>query len=233
MKDQVPKERTAREWLQLMAALVGLAAAIVTGIYGIWANKAKTDAQAESATAQQDVDNAHKQIQDLQKQVQAIQSENARLREQGNPQGAPPSSPSADVAIGDIYHKGLVTVAYGKRIDLDAPPDDPQWGSIVDDRAKVDLGWQFYCDGLCFGEGSARFPIQDNNLIVGSEATGETCMATSGYKIGSIARTKVKRGLTVCVVTDEGRFSLVRVADVGDPASPIRFEVTTFMKSGD
>ena len=226
--------RSIGEWIQLAAAIVGLLSALVGGIYGVLSNRAKATAQATAESAHRQADDAQVRIESLERQLASTQAENESLK--GSVTDPPAVSPSATPGAknpADVYHKGTVNLAWGRRIDLDAPPTDPQWGVLVNSGWEVDLGWGYGCDGICFGNGSSDFHNQDDRVVVDSNASKETCTSTTGYSTGNFSIAKVKSGFTFCIVTDKGRVSIVSVVDVKGASEPIKLDITTYSKAGE
>lgn len=233
--DSQPRgDRPTREWIQLAAAVVGLLAAIAAGTFGILANKAKVDAQVTTSTAQKQAGAAQAQIDNLNKQLAQEQAANEDLRSQLAAQSSTaPAAPLTGSDPADVYHTGKVTIAPGRTIDLDATPSDPQWGELGNDGDEIDVGWEFNCDGICLGDGSTDFVNSDDRLIAPASATKATCDNNTGYEKGPISITKVKKGLTVCVITNQGRTSIFQVIATTGPSEPIQLKLTTYAKPGD
>jgi uncharacterized protein YlxW (UPF0749 family) len=119
--------RSTRSWIELVTAVVGLIAAIVALVFGLVAQKQKQDAQAQTTSAQRQVDDSQARVQDLESRLAAAKKKNEELQAQID--GA--SAAGAQIQDQAIYHKGVVTVAVGGLVDLDAPINDPQWGMLT------------------------------------------------------------------------------------------------------
>jgi hypothetical protein len=220
-----PEDSRTREWLQLLAAIVGLVSAVAGGVFGVLANQAKADAQAATTTTQKRADDAQTRIADLTRELTAARTANDDLRHRLAAPG--------DVAPAETFRHGTVVLSRGRRLDLDAAQSDPQWGILADHEWAVDLGWEYGCDGICFGDGSSDFLNRDDRVIVDDEPNQQVCSTTTGYATGDIPVAVVRAGLTFCVITDQQRTAAVRVVETAGSAAPLELEVTTFAKPGD
>jgi hypothetical protein len=207
--------------------------ALAAGLFGAWEFLGKSKADDKVSAAQQ-------QVADLQAKL-AVPPAPSPTTEPPSPDPSlstdPTDDPSADPTTTDtpipakvgVFREGDVTVAAGKRIDVDAVPNDPQWGTLQDESGRIDLVWIGQCGGLCITDGYHQL----QRLIVGSAADQTTCAQTTGYTTGDVPVAKVKNGLTLCLVSTEGRFAVVKIVSVGLPSKPIRLHVTTYAKAGD
>ena len=145
------------------------------------------------------------------------------------------TSPSPDITSssgGDpaVFHDGTATVAIGAGVDLDSMPGDPQWGTL--ERPSFggpdDLSWRGNCNGaaICVDNFSQA-------VIVTDETKVQECTTITGYDTKSIALSKIRSGLVLCVYTRYHRYSLVRVTKFTSGNDPIVLHMTTLKTSGD
>jgi hypothetical protein len=221
----------------------GVAVLVVLGLVGylIAVQHQKTGAAEEAANAQADV-------QTLQRDLNAAKQQNDDLRGRlaATPAAVPTttSPPTESTTTADptasprpstqrppgttvaAYHAGSATMAVGVELDLDALPTDPQWGMLSNGGGDIRYS-STYCSTIC-REG--RGP---QLLIVGAGATYDTCATTTGYNGNDIPAAKVQVGLTLCVRTDGGRFSVVTVTGFISMSSPLTISITTYKKTTD
>jgi len=138
--------------------------------------------------------------------------------------GAGGSGSAANGAQG-IYHKGTLALAFGTCVDLDAPPGDAQWGETSD----ANTGGADFCSE------SPGFPgLNGATIVPVSSGTDTTCQnATGWFRQNAYQNLNLNLGSFVCVHTNVGRYSLLRVDHIDSTNSSITFAVKTFKKSGD
>jgi hypothetical protein len=130
---------------------------------------------------------------------------------------APPAA-----ASGRIYHQGNLTVAFGTCVDLDAPPSDPQWGEAS--AAAFALGGVDLCS-----EYPSFVGYNNATLVTITSGTDTTCQNATGWlATGSYQDLNLSVGSFVCVHTNQGRFSLLRVVAINGATRAITFQVKTF-----
>jgi hypothetical protein len=135
----------------------------------------------------------------------------------GSGSGGPPA----------IYHKGTLTLAYTTCADLDAPPTDPQWGETS--GANGDTGGADLC---------SEFPsfvgTNGATIVTVNSGTDTTCQNATGWLTPNLYQDlHLSVGSFVCVHTNQGRYSLLRVESIDSTNSSITFSVKTFKKPGD
>jgi hypothetical protein len=125
-----------------------------------------------------------------------------------------------------IYHQGQLTLAYATCVDLDAPPSDRQWG-------EVSIGASSGGFDLCsqspefVGTGGAT-------IVTVNSGTDTTCQNATGWlRQNYYQDLNLSVGSFVCVHTNQGRYSLLRVEAIDSTANAIMFRVKTFKKPGD
>lgn len=225
MPPEVPTGRSARSWIELITAVVGFLTAVLSlGIAAFFNN--------QRATAQEQVDQTRAEVRTLQRRLNDAEQENAALRTQlgsTSTASAAPSSPdSSATPEAGIWHSGTATVAPSVAIDLDALPSDPQWG-MLNDRSIDEFHWAGpNCKGIC---NSVQTKTQ--KLIVDGSADSGVCATRTGYTKNDIQVPTVRRGLMFCVLTTEGRFSVVRVKQFTGLEAPLVVDITTYKKTGD
>ena len=125
-----------------------------------------------------------------------------------------------------IYHQGILKVANNTCVDLDAAPSDPQWGGTT--------GGTTVAGGvdLC-SEYPSSAGINNATLVTVAAGTDTTCQNATGWlPTNSYQNLQLSVGSYVCAHTNQGRYSLLRVATI-DAANAITFQVKTFKKPGD
>lgn len=123
-----------------------------------------------------------------------------------------------------IYHQGALFLT-GDNVDLDAPPSDPQWGTL-----NLTPGDQYDING---SGNSAIFILNNAQGVQLGSSTGNSCFTATGYtndRIG-IDTPALRIGQEICVETTEGRFSLLKIISL--PQNGIQLYVTTYAKAGD
>lgn len=125
-----------------------------------------------------------------------------------------------------IYRKGPLTLAYATCVDLDAPLSDRQWG-------EVSIGATSGGTDLC-SESPAFVGTNGATIVTVNSGTDTTCQNATGWlQENSYQDLHLSVGSYVCVHTDQGRYSLLRVAAIDSTSSSITFMVKTFKKPGD
>jgi hypothetical protein len=117
-------------------------------------------------------------------------------------------------------------LAFNTCADLDAPPSDSQWGEL---SANPDAGGGDFC---------SQYPsfvgINKATLVTVNSGTDTTCQNATGWlPANGYKDLSLSVGGFVCVHTNQGRYSLLRVVAINSPANSIVFSVRTFKKSGD
>lgn len=113
-----------------------------------------------------------------------------------------------------VRHRGPLVLATDHRADLDAPPSDPQWPNGNDDV------------GYSAGPHENLFPNSAALYLGDKRASYETCRNTTGYSDKSLDTGSVAPGRYICVKTDRGRYSALRVTQLD--SSKIAFDVITY-----
>jgi hypothetical protein len=136
---------------------------------------------------------------------------------------SPAASASAAIARTSrgIYHQGTLKVAYSTCVDLDAPPSDPQWGvaSVGSSNSGVDL-----CSDYPSFSGT-----NSATIVTVTSGTDTTCQNATGWlPTDSYQNLPLSTGSFLCVHTNQGRFSLLRVTAIDATAGAITFQVKTF-----
>ncbi|MFC7533565.1 hypothetical protein [Actinoplanes sp. GCM10030250] len=124
-------------------------------------------------------------------------------------------SPSA------VYHEGSVVVPPGQFANLDAPPDDRQWGQPGGVGAELSNATAY--NYLYVYTGGASLVQVDGD-------SSTVCQDASGYS-GQAHITR-KKGRIFCAITDEGRYSFVRIAGVRSDGT-VELDVRTYAKPDD
>lgn len=118
-----------------------------------------------------------------------------------------------------IYHKGTVKVAYATCIDLDAPPSDPQWGENSTGSGGTDLCSE-YPDLAGYNNAT---------LVTVTSGTNTACQNATGWiPTNSYQNLQLSVGSFVCVHTNQGRYSLLRVTAIDTATNAITFRAKTF-----
>ena len=139
---------------------------------------------------------------------------------------APTTSATATPAASGIYHQGRLELASGTCADLDAPPSDSQWGEL---SANPDAGGGDLC---------SQYPsfvgVNGATLVTVNSGTDTTCQNATGWLAANYYKDlNLSVGSFVCVHTNQGRYSLLRVAAINSADNSIVFSVKTFKKPGD
>jgi len=186
-------------------ALVTAALALATGVLGYKTatiNQAKDQAQAAAVSTNNDLSS-------LQAEFDALQGENARLKAQ---LGLP--GPTADIqtpTAATVRHSGQLVLADDSGADLDSPSSNPQWNTDALDIGNAYPAIQVYTTALYLGDKRADY---------------ETCRNTTGYSDEGFDTGSVAPGAYICVKTNEGRYSALRITQLD--SSKITFDVVTY-----
>jgi hypothetical protein len=132
---------------------------------------------------------------------------------------------STTPAATGIYHQGTLELAYNTCVDLDAPPSDPQWG---EPSANPDGGGADLCSEYPDFAG-----VNSAALVTVNSGTDTTCQNATGWLANSYQGLNLSVGSFVCVHTNQGRYSLLRVTAINSADNSIVFSVKTFKKPGD
>jgi cell division protein FtsB len=218
------KERTdrAKKRIELAIAIVGLLTAIVTAVVSI----------RKVGTANEQVDTANRKADTSQQQIQALADENEALRRQNadlksrlkgsEPEPSPSDSGLADAAA--IYHQGPLVLKQGTQANMDAPPEDPQWGLNNDPT-----NFSMYYNG---GGGDLSFQYGVKHVLTEDRPSFDTCRNATGYSEDDAVKvTAMKRATTLCIITADGRYSALHIKSAD--SSQLSFDVTTYAKEGD
>jgi hypothetical protein len=139
---------------------------------------------------------------------------------------SPTATASATSTITVIYHEGRLVLANNRGADLDAPLSDPQWGeaSATSEGGGADI-WNSV---LLFAG------LNDASLVTVNSGTDTTCQKATGWLEPNLAQDlHLSVGSFVCVHTNQGRYSLLRVEAIDSTNNVIDFYVKTFKKPGD
>jgi len=119
-----------------------------------------------------------------------------------------------------IYHEGPLTLSNNSdQVDLDAPPNDPQWGVI-----NLTPG-----DAYSIESAPGEIDVENGAKAVQLKSAGNgTCASATGYSIDrlGVQTPPLKVDQYICVHTAGGRFSLLKI--VGLSADGFEFYVRTF-----
>jgi hypothetical protein len=141
------------------------------------------------------------------------------------PQASTAATTPATTAAG-IYHQGTLTLAYNGCADLDAPPSDPQWGEL---SASGGAGGGDLCS-----EYPSFAGVNNATLVTVNSGTDTTCQDATGWiSVNSYQDLNLSVGSFVCVHTNQGRYSLLRVVTINSSDNSVVFLVKTFKKPGD
>jgi hypothetical protein len=148
----------------------------------------------------------------------------------GSKTGSPTTPPSAPAGGNGgapaIYHSGQLTLAYATCADLDAPPSDRQWGEVSIDASSGSIDLCSQSPGFV-GVGGAT-------IVTVNSGTDTTCQNATGWlRQNYYQNLNLSVGSFVCVHTNQGRYSLLRVNAIYSTTSSITFSVKTFKKPGD
>ena len=147
------------------------------------------------------------------------------FKKPGDPSASAGSGTSGSVGSAGIYHQGTLDLAYGGCADLDAPPSDPQWGEL---SAGAGAGGADLCSMYPSFTGS-----NSATLVTVNSGTDTTCQNATGWIATSYQDLNLSVGSFICVHTNQGRYSLLRVTAINSADSSIVFSVKTFKKPGD
>jgi len=192
--------------LEKSLAVMTAVLALVTGVLGYKTatlNQSKDQAQAAVVSTNNDLSS-------LQTEFDALQTENRRLKAQLGLPG-PTADPQAPTAA-TVRHNGQL-VLVDASADLDSPSSDPQWNTGTSD--------------IDYEENTIRFIFAATALYLGDKrADYETCRNTTGYDDQNIDIGNVAPGAYMCVKTNQGRYSALRVTLL--ESSKIAFDVVTY-----
>lgn len=148
------------------------------------------------------------------------------FKKAGDPAGGTANGTSLGVSPVGIYHQGKLALAYNGCADLDAPPSDPQWGELSAGSGGA---------GADFCSQYPYFSAPNNaTLVTVGAGTDTTCQNATGWiNSGSYQNLNLSVGSFICVYTNQGRFSLLRVTSINPGNSSIVFWAETFKKAGD
>jgi hypothetical protein len=125
-----------------------------------------------------------------------------------------------------IYHRGTLKLAFDTCADLDAAPTDPQWG---EPSANPDAGGADLCS-----ESPSFVGVNSATLVTVNSGTHTTCQNATGWLAPNLYQDlHLSVGSFVCVHTNQGRYSLLRVDAINSTTNAITFWVKTFKKPGD
>jgi lipoprotein-anchoring transpeptidase ErfK/SrfK len=120
-----------------------------------------------------------------------------------------------------IYHEGPLTLSNISQADLDAPPNDPQWGVI-----NLTPG-----DSYSIESAPGEIDVENGAQAVQLKSAGNgTCASATGYSIDrlGVETPPLKIGQYICVHTAGGRFSLLKIVGLSADESEFEFYVKTF-----
>ena len=144
----------------------------------------------------------------------------------GSPTTSPPASAGGNGGVPAIYHSGRLTLAHATCADLDAPPSDRQWGEVSIDASSGGTDFCSQSPGFV-GTGGA-------SIVTVNSGADTTCQNATGWlRQNYYQDLNLSVGSFVCVHTNQGRYSLLRVKAIDSTTSSITFSVKTFKKSGD
>jgi hypothetical protein len=110
-----------------------------------------------------------------------------------------------------VRHEGSITIASNTLYDLDST--DPQWGQTHTSGYGSDMRAYGY-DNVDLGiERGAQYLI----LSASSPSSYDLCRQATGYRSGTINDVKhssLKTGMKICIITNEGRYSLIGIQGV-------------------
>jgi len=142
------------------------------------------------------------------------------------PRASVTATTSATPAVSGIFHQGRLELAFNTCADLDAPPSDSRWGEL---SANTDAGGGDLC---------SQYPsfvgVNSATLVTVNSGTDTTCQNATGWFAPNLYKDlNLSAGSFVCVHTNQGRYSLLRVITINSADNSIVFSVKTFKKSGD
>jgi hypothetical protein len=141
-----------------------------------------------------------------------------------NPASTVTVTASSNTQPPGVFHQGKLVLANSTKIDLDAPPSDPQWGDI-----NLMPGDQYDISG--YGN-TAIFMENNAQGVQLSQTTGSSCANATGYSADRIGidTPPLTIGQLICIRTTEGRFSLLKILSL--PDGEIVMNVKTYTKTG-
>lgn len=147
-----------------------------------------------------------------------VQVEYGHLKSQLGLPG-PTADPQVPAGV-NVRHSGQLFIANGVGVDLDALQADPQWGT--GDAYKADIS--YYGNSITLFSGV-------NTLILGAKkADYNSCRDSTGYAAWRVADSALQPGTYVCVKTNGGRYSALRITLV-TPAW-LKLDVVTYDPPG-
>jgi hypothetical protein len=230
MVDQTGAAPTAKEIaehkearLKMWTAVLGLLTAVFVLLTGFFVKK--TD------TATNKVDTTQEQVKILASKNAALEADNAQkdariARLEASQSAGPVSSDDPlppDTAAPAVFHRGPLVLKLDNQADLDALPEQTQWnvnGTAYDISISDDSG-----------PSHLHIYMNSNALLSSQEPSFATCHDATGYSAAEIPMTKLAKAKTLCVLTDEGRYSALKVKSA--TALEASFDVTTYSKAGD
>ncbi len=211
----------------MLTAVLGLLTAVFVLLTGFFAKKNDT-ATTKFDTTQEQVkvlasNNAELEAANASKDARIKQLE-AQLAAQ--PSGEP--STSGSPATSDtpaVFHKGPLTLKPGVGADLDAA-EDPQWRTDGTGITYRDLIFSNISPYL----GASN--VRASAMLTQQDPTFATCHDGTGYSSDeNFTIVKLKKTKTLCVITSEGRYSVLRIKSASN--QEVAFDVTTYAKDGD
>lgn len=218
------KEARLKMWTAVLGLLTALFA-LLTGVFATKTGSAKTEVNTTqdqvkvlaSKNAALEADNAQKdaKITQLQSDLAAVPSV--------EPSSDDPS-PAGTPATPAVFHKGPLTLKPGGDADLDATVDDPQWRYDGSGNRSSDL---YFNDSKVEGDS-----IWATTVLMQQDSTYATCRNATGYSENeSYSVTKLIKAKTLCVITSENRYSVLRIKSASN--GEVAFDVTTYAKDSD
>ena len=132
----------------------------------------------------------------------------------------------ATTGTSGVYHQGRLDLAYNGCADLDAPPSDSQWGELT---ASSSAGGADLCSSY-----PSFAAVNNAALVTVNSGTDTTCQDATGWITSdSYQNLNLSVGSFLCIHTNQGRYSLLRVVAINSADSSIVFSVKTFNKPGD
>jgi len=122
-----------------------------------------------------------------------------------------------------IYHQGALTLEFNTCADLDAAPTDRQWG---EPSANPDAGGADFCS-----QSPSFVGVNSATLATVTSGTDSACPNATGWLARNLYQDlHLGVGSFVCVHTNQGRYSLLRVEAINSATNAIMFWVKTFEK---
>lgn len=148
-----------------------------------------------------------------------------------SPAKNPSSSPFSDdppTAEVEVRHEGnLVLPQSTTYVDLDAPANDPQWGTLNGtSRPGTDLrsfSGEVYPEAQILQRGARMRYGEDL-----TDASFAECRSITGYSEVGVSFRGSEEGDVVCVHTDEGRFSRLKFVSYDSTTGVLTLVVTTW-----